>query len=42
MDAIVAARYAPLVLPKPMNSLPIRDYLNYIPNFIGEDDITAE
>jgi hypothetical protein len=42
MDAIVAARYAPLVLPQPMNALPVRDYLKYMPKFIGEEDITAE
>jgi hypothetical protein len=27
MDAIVTTRYAPLVLPQPMNALPIGDYL---------------
>jgi hypothetical protein len=42
MDAIVAARYAPLVLPQPMNSLPVGDYLKYMPKFTGEEDITAE
>jgi len=42
MDDIVAARYAPLVLPQPMNSLPVGDYLKYIPKFTGEEDITAE
>jgi hypothetical protein len=42
MDAIVAAWYAPLVLPQPMNSLPIGDYLKYMPKFTGEEDITAE
>jgi hypothetical protein len=42
MDAIVAARYAPLVLPQPMNSLHDGDYLNYMPKFMGEEDITAE
>jgi ribonuclease HI len=42
MDAIVAARYAPLVLPQPMNSLPAGDYLKYMPKFTGEEDITAE
>jgi hypothetical protein len=41
-NAIVAARYAPLVLPQPMNSLPVGDYLKYMPMFIGEEDITAE
>jgi hypothetical protein len=42
MDAIVAARYAPLILPHPMNPLPTGDYLKYMPKFVGEGDITAE
>jgi hypothetical protein len=42
MDAIVASRYAPLLLPQPMNSLPVGYYLKYIPKFIGEEDITVE
>jgi hypothetical protein len=42
MDAIVATRYAPLVLPHPMNPLPAGDYLKYMPKFTGEGDITAE
>jgi hypothetical protein len=42
MDAIVAARYAPLILPQPMNALPVGDYLKYMPKFTGEEDITAE
>jgi hypothetical protein len=42
IDAIVAARYAPLVLTQPMNSLPVGYYLKYMPKFTGEEDITAE
>ena len=42
MDAIVIARYAPLVLPHPMNPLPAGDYLKYMPKFTGEGDLTAE
>jgi hypothetical protein len=42
MDAIVATRYSPLVLPQPMNPLPVGDYLNYIPKFTGEEDIIVE
>jgi hypothetical protein len=42
MDAIVAARYSPLILPQPMHPLPARDYLKYMPKFTGEGDITAE
>jgi hypothetical protein len=42
MDEILASRYAPLVLPQPMNALPATDYLKYIPQFTGEGDVTAE
>ena len=42
MDAIVVARYAPLILPHPMNPLPSGDYLKYMPKFTGEGNITAE
>jgi ribonuclease HI len=42
MDAIVAARYAPLILPQPTNPFPAGDYLKYMPKFTGEGDITAE
>jgi hypothetical protein len=42
MDAIIAARYAPLVLPQPLNALPTGDYLKYMPKFTGEEDVTAE
>jgi hypothetical protein len=42
MDAIVVARYAPLILPHPMNPFPARDYLKYMPKFIGEGNITVE
>jgi hypothetical protein len=42
MDAIVLARYAPLVLPQPMNSLPNRDYLKYMPKFTREEDIIVK
>jgi hypothetical protein len=42
MDAIVAARYSPLVLPQPVNPLPAGDYLKYMPKFTGEEDITVE
>jgi hypothetical protein len=42
MVEILAARYAPLVLPQPMNSLPSRDYLKYMPQFIGEGDVTTK
>jgi hypothetical protein len=42
MDAIVAAKYSPLILPHPMNPLPAEDYLKYMSKFTGEGDITAE
>jgi hypothetical protein len=42
MDSIVASRYDPLVLPQPMNALPVGDYLKYMPKFTREEDITAE
>jgi hypothetical protein len=42
MDTIVAARYAPLVLPQPLNSLSDGGYLNKLPKFTGEGDITTE
>jgi hypothetical protein len=42
MDEILVARYAPLVLPQPMNSLPAIDYLKYMPQFTGEGDVTVE
>jgi hypothetical protein len=42
MDSIVATRYAPLILPQPMNALPAGDYLKYMPKFTREEDITIE
>jgi hypothetical protein len=42
MDIIVVARYAPLGIPQPMNSLPVGDYPKYMPKFTGEEYITEE
>jgi hypothetical protein len=42
MDAIVASSYPPLVLPQPANSLPLGDYLKYMPKFTREEDVTTE
>ena len=42
MVAMVVARYAPLVLPQPLNALSGGDYLNYIPRFNGQGDVTPE
>ena len=35
IDRMVAARYAPLVLPHPLNALPGGDYQKYLPRFNG-------
>ena len=42
MEAIIAARYAPLVLPQPLNFIPMDGYLKKLPKFMGEGDITIE
>ena len=42
MDRMVAARYAPLVLPQPLNALPEGDYQKYLPRFNGQGETTAE
>jgi hypothetical protein len=42
MEAIIATRYAPLVLPQPLNALPADGYLKQLPKFTGEGDIVAE
>jgi hypothetical protein len=42
MDAIIAARYAPLVLPQNLNAFPTGDYMKYFPRFNGEGDVTVE
>ena len=42
MAEILAARYAPLVLPQPMNAILTKDYLKHMPQFIREGDITVE
>jgi hypothetical protein len=42
MGIVVVARYAPLILPQPMNPLLVGDYLKYMPKFTGEEDITIE
>jgi hypothetical protein len=42
MDAIVATRYTPLVLPQPLNALPAGGYLKQFPMFMGKGDITVE
>ena len=42
MDRMVAARYAPLVLPHPLNALPGGDYQKYLPRFNGQGETTVE
>jgi hypothetical protein len=42
MERIIVARYAPLVLPNPLNAMPTRDYQKYMPNFSREKEVTAE
>jgi hypothetical protein len=42
MDSIVAASYVPLILPQPMNALPVGYCLKYMPKFIGEEYITTK
>jgi hypothetical protein len=42
MEAIVAVRFAPLILPQPLNALLEYGYLKQLPKFTSEGDITAE
>ena len=42
MDATFVARYSPLVLPQPMNALPVGYYLKYMPKFSGEGEVIVE
>jgi hypothetical protein len=42
MEAIIASRYAPLLLPQPLNALLADGYLKQLPKFTGEGEIAAE
>jgi hypothetical protein len=42
MEAIIATKYAPLLLPQPLNALPIDGYLKQLPKFTGEGDIATK
>ena len=42
MQAIVAMRYAPLVLPQPLNAFPGGDYLKYLPRFNRQSETSVE
>jgi hypothetical protein len=42
IEVIIATRYAPPILPQPLNALPADEYLKQLPKFTGEGDITTE
>jgi hypothetical protein len=42
MDAIIAARYAPLVLHVGLHAVPATNYMKYFPRYNGECDVTTE
>jgi hypothetical protein len=42
MEQILANRYAPLVLPNPLSSMPTGDYQKYMPKFTRSGDYTVE
>jgi len=42
MERIIAARYGPLVLPTPLNAMPVGEYQKYMHKFTGIDGVTAE
>jgi hypothetical protein len=42
MDAIIAAIYAPIVLPVGLHALPTTDYVKYFPRYNGKGDATVE
>ena len=42
MQAIIIARYAPLVLPQSLNAFPGSDYFKYLPRFNGQSETSAE
>jgi hypothetical protein len=42
MEAIIVSRYAPLLLPQPLNPLLADGYLKQLPKFTGEGDIAIE
>ena len=39
---MVAAMYATLVFPQPLNAIPSGDYQKYLPRFNGQGETTAE
>jgi hypothetical protein len=42
MQQILAARYAPLILPNPVSAMPTGDYQKYMPKFTSEGDVSVE
>lgn len=42
IERIVAARYGPLVLPAPLNPMPVGEYQKYMPKFTGTEGVTTE
>jgi len=42
MERIIAARYGPLILPTPLNAMPIGEYQKYMPKFTGTEGVTAK
>ena len=42
MEMILVSGYAPLNFPNPLSAMPTRDYLKYMPKFIGEGDFIVE
>jgi hypothetical protein len=42
MEQILANRYAPLVLPNPLSTMPTGDYHKYMPKFIGAVEYIVE
>jgi hypothetical protein len=42
MDVIIAARYAPLVLPVGLHALSAIDYMKYLPRYNGEGEVFVE
>ena len=42
IERIVAARYVPLVLPVPLNPMPLGEYQKYMPKFTETEGVTTE
>jgi len=42
IERIVAARYGPLVLPVPLNAMPVGDYQEFMPKFTRTKGVSAE